>query len=385
MYNLPISWLQLSKEKLRLLVAMAGIGFADILMFMQLGFQAALYDSNTKIHQSLEGNLFLISTLSESLTYMESFSQRRLEQTLGAPGVESVSPIYVDVIRWRNPQNRHRSTILALGVDPSDRIFNLPEIQNNLAQTKLPDVVLFDRASSPKFGTVEITQQFESGNSIITEIGGKRMKIGGLFAIGTSFAADGNFITSDLNFLRLFPHRNSGQIEIGVIQLRSGVDPQQVQQYLVTHLPQDVRVLTKAELIEFEEQYWATSTPIGYLFGLGVIMGFIVGSVIVYQILYTDVSNHLAEYATLKAIGYTDLYLLGVILQEALILVILGYLPGFAISLGLYQLARNATLLPIAMKLNRAILVLILTLLMCSLAGLLAVLRLRDADPADIF
>jgi putative ABC transport system permease protein len=383
--KLPVAWLHLSKEKASLLVAMAGISFANILMFMQLGFKDALYDSNTKIHRSLRGELFLISTQSECLTYMESFSQRRLDQTLGAPGVESVNPLYVDVIRWKNPYNRRRGTILALGVNPSSSPLDLPDIQKNINLTEFPDMILFDQASSPKFGTVEIVKQFEQGNRVITEVGFKRVEIGGLFTLGNSFAADGNFVTSDLNFSRFFPERNPKNIEVGVIHIKPTANVQAVQEYLKNYLPNDVRVFTKQEFIDFEENYWSSSTPIGYLFNLGAVMGFIVGAVIVYQILYTDVSNHLAEYATLKAIGYPDSYLVFIVLQEVVILVTLGYLPGFIISSGLYSIAHSATLLPINMKVSRAVLILFLTTLMCFVAGLLAVLKIRDADPSDIF
>jgi putative ABC transport system permease protein len=107
--------------------------------------------------------------------------------------------------------------------------------------------------------------------------------------------------------------------------------------------------------------------------------------VIVYQILYTDVSDHLAEYATLKAMGYTDTYLLGVVFQEAILLAGLGYIPAFALAVLLYDLTANATLLPIAMTFNRAVLVLLLAVSMCFISGAIAVRRLRAADPADIF
>lgn len=383
--KIPLAWLQLKKEKLILLVSMAGIAFADILMFMQLGFKDALYDSNTKIHSSLQGDLFLISTQSETLTYMESFSQRRLDQSLAAPGVKSVSPLYIGVIRWKNPENRQRSTILALGVNPSNSPFDLPDIQQNIEKTKLPDVVLFDRASNPKFGTVQIVKEFEQGHPVVTEVGGKRMEVGGLFTVGASFAADGNFITSDTNFLRLLRQQDSRNIEVGIITVKPNINPKQVQKYLLNYLPGDVRVLTKQEFIDFEKEYWSRSTPIGYLFSLGAIMGFVVGAVIVYQILYTNVSNHLSEYATLKAMGYTNFYLLQVVLQESLILAILGYFPGFFISSGLYILAKDATMLPIIMKLSRATFLLLLTFLMCFTAGSFAILKLRNADPADIF
>ncbi|MFO5473947.1 MAG: FtsX-like permease family protein, partial [Dolichospermum sp.] len=134
-----------------------------------------------------------------------------------------------------------------------------------------------------------------------------------------------------------------------------------------------------------EKDYWANGTGIGFIFGLGVIVGFIVGIVIVYQILYSDVSDHLPEYATLKAMGYTDNYLLRVLLQEALLLAALGYLPALFLSFGIYQLTFTATLLPIAMKLDRAINVFILTVIMCTISGAIAMQKLRSADPADIF
>lgn len=206
-----------------------------------------------------------------------------------------------------------------------------------------------------------------------------------MFTNGSSFAADGNVITSDSTFLQIFPQRQSDRIEVGLIDLKPGVDPVQVQSQIAAMLPKDVKVLTPEEFAKNEKQYWANGSGIGFVFGLGVIVGFIVGIVIVYQILYSDVSQHLPQYATLKAMGYSDRYLLGILLQEALLLALLGYLPGLLLSWGLYQLAYSATLLPIAMKLERAISVLILTIVMCSVSGVFAMKRLRSADPADVF
>ncbi|WP_017721455.1 ABC transporter permease DevC [Kamptonema formosum] len=385
--RISLAWLQLSSAKMRLLMAMAGIAFADILMFMQLGFQAALYESNTKLHKSLQADLFLISPQSQTIAYMESFDRRRLYQARGFDGVKSASPLYVDFIRWRNPETRRNRTLLVLGFNPDIRVLNLPGIAKNIGQTKIPDVVLLDRDSRPEFGTAEVGEKIEKGQAVYTEVSGHRIKVGGLFDLGSSFAADGNLITSDLTFWKIFrlQGRTPEQIEVGLISLKSGADAKKIRDNLVANLPGDVRVLTKQEFVDFERDHWASSTPIGFIFGLGVIMGFIVGSVIVYQILYTDVSAHLAEYATLKAMGYADIYFLGVVLQEALILAVLGYLPGLALSFGLYRLAATATLLPIAMNVFRASGVLALTILMCFIAGALTVFKLRSADPADLF
>jgi putative ABC transport system permease protein len=383
MPKIRLAWLQLKREKSRMIVAMAGIAFSNILMFMQLGFERALYDSATRLHSALKADLIMISPRSKSLAYMGTFSGRRLYQSLGFDGVDSVSPLYVDFADWKNPIKGNYRAIFVVGFKPEKPVFNLPEVNQNLNKLKLPDTVIFDSSSRSEFGP--IATEFERNKQVVTEISNYRIKTVGLFTLGPSFAADGTVATSDQNFLRLFKNRRSGEINIGLISLKSGINKQKVLNNLTTKLPKDVRVLTYEGFIKFEEDYWRTSTAIGFMFALGTGMGFIVGIVIVYQILFTDVNEHLAEYATLKAMGFTDNYLLHIVFQEALILAILGYIPGFAISLGLYELTKAATALPMFMTASRSVLVFVLTILMCGISGAIAVRKLRTADPADIF
>ncbi|MFN6488181.1 MULTISPECIES: ABC transporter permease DevC [unclassified Nostoc] len=381
--KIPLSWLQLTREKTRLAVALAGIAFADILMFMQLGFRDALYYSNVRFHNSLQGDIVLINSQSNAILAMRSFSQRRLYKALELPAVQSVHPIYLDFTIWKNPVTGRPRSILIFGMNPETNLVNLPGVQENLDKLKLPDVVLFDRSSRVEYGP--IAANYDQGKTVTAEVRRRRIKVGGLFTLGASFGADGNLITSDLNFFRIFSNRQKGLIDIGLIRLKPGADANVVAQQLRKYLPNEVNVLTKQEFIDFERSYWANSTAIGFIFTLGTVMGFIVGTVIVYQILYTEVADHLAEYATLKAIGYTQNYLLTVILQEALLLAVLGYLPGIVFALFMYSSARNATLLPVFMSFERAVMVLILTMLMCIISGAIAVRKLRSADPADIF
>jgi putative ABC transport system permease protein len=383
MFDIPLAWLQLSREKTRLLIVLAGIAFAVILMFMQLGFQAALYDSATRFHQNLQGDLVLISARSKSLAFMISFSWRRLYQTLSFDGVESITPIYIGFQEWKNPNNGSLRIIYVYGFEPVNPVFKFPGVAENLDKLKLKENILFDRASRSEYGS--IATEFEQGKPIRTELGGKRVNVVGLFTLGPSFGADGNIILSDLSFLRLYPNRKLGEIELGLIQLQPHANAQAIAQKIQSILPKDVRVLTHQGFVDFEKNYWKTSTAIGFIFTLGVGMGFIVGTVIVYQILYSDVSDHLSEYATLKAMGYKSFYLEAVVLQEAIILSILGFIPGFALSLGLYDLTKSTTFLPIAMTPVRAFIVFMLTIVMCSFSGLVAMRRLRNADPADIF
>ncbi len=381
--KIPLSWLQLTREKTRLAVALAGIAFADILMFMQLGFRDALYYSNVRFHNSLQGDIVLINSQSNAILAMRGFSQRRLYKALELPAVQSVHPIYLDFTIWKNPVTGRPRSILIFGMNPENNLLNLPGVQENLDKLKLPDVVLFDRSSRVEYGP--IAANYNQGKTVTAEVRRRRVKVEGLFTLGASFGADGNLITSDINFLRIFSNRQKGLIDIGLIKLKPGADANVVAQELRKYLPNEVNVLTKQEFIDFERNYWANSTAIGFIFTLGTVMGFIVGTVIVYQILYTEVADHLAEYATLKAIGYTQNYLLTVILQEALLLAVLGYFPGIVFALFMYNSARSATLLPVFMSFERAVMVLILTMIMCIISGAIAVRKLRSADPADIF
>jgi putative ABC transport system permease protein len=379
----PLAWRQLMKEKMRLVVAVAGITFADLLIFIQLGFESALFDAAVKPHRNLQADLVLINPQFQTLFSVKSFSRERLYQALGYEGVQSVSGVYIGTGQWRNPKTRQDRAILVWGIDPTSSAFNFPEVKKNQDALKQLNQVLFDQAGRPEYGAVG--DIFQETGKFKTELNNIAINVKGLFSNGASFAADGNVIASDSTFLRLFPARKANQIEVGLITLKPGADAEKVRSQLAAGLPNDIRVLTTEGFAQTEKEYWANGTGIGFIFGLGVAVGFIVGIVIVYQILYSDVSDHLPEYATLKAMGYSDRYLLITLLQEALLLALLGYLPAYLLSFGLYQITFAATMLPISMKLDRAITVFILTIIMCSVSGAIAMRKLRSADPADIF
>ena len=384
----PLAWRQLMKEKTRLIIAVSGIAFADILIFIQMGFETALFDSAVKPHRNLQADLILINPQFQALFSAKSFSRERLYQALSYNGVKSVSSIYIGTGQWRNPETKLDRAILVWGVDPTAPGLKFPELQAKKDYLKQLNQVLFDEASRPEYG--EIGKIFRETGKFNAGLSGKNVSVKGVFQNGTSFAADGNVVMSDSTFLQLFPTRKPDQIEVGLITLQPGADIEKVREQLQIGLNPDpqkpfVEVGTPETFAQKERTYWANSTGIGFIFGLGVIVGFIVGIVIVYQILYSDVSDHLPEYATLKAMGYTDNYLLRVLLQEALLLAALGYLPAFFLSFGIYQLTFAATLLPIYMKVDRAINVFFLTVIMCTVSGAIAMRKLRSADPADIF
>ncbi|MEA5599385.1 ABC transporter permease DevC [Rivularia sp. UHCC 0363] len=381
----PLGWLQLSRQKGRLLVALSGVAFADLLMLMQLGFQNALFSSATRLHDTLRADLVLLSPQALNLQDLSTFTRRRLYQAMDVPGVATAEPMYNSLVTWRNPQTRLKTQVMIIGFNPDKPAFDLPEVDKHIDAIKLPDTILFDEATR---GTYEkVIAQIKQGQTVTTEIQGRTITIADVFKVGASFAADGTLMTSDQNFLRLFPRQDSGSANLGLIRLKPGYEPEQVAAELKYHLRDaaDVKVFTKQEFIDFEKAYWQTNTPIGFIFSLGTAMGFIVGVIIVYQVLSTDVNAHMKEYATFKAMGYRNFFLLTVVFEEAIILAVLGFIPGAAISTGLYALTRNATNLPLYMTVARVVQVQVMTIIMCMISGAVATRKVQSADPADMF
>jgi putative ABC transport system permease protein len=378
-----LGWKQLRHQKLRLLVALAGIAFAVILILMQLGFRVSLFESAVRYHERLVYDVALFNVDSQFIVRPEPFSSRRLYQARGVEGVASVSPVYMYQGVWKNPWTNKRRSIFVVGIDPNDEVLATPGVSENRDLLHLPDVVLFDSRSRPEHGPVG--ERFAAGEEIHTEVNDRAIEVVGIFDMGTSFGLDAAVLTSDTNFLRLYPGRHRSEIDLGLIRLQPGVDPEEARDRIAALLEDDVEVLTRQDFIDREIAYWNSTTPIGYVFTFGAIMGFVVGAIIVYQILYSDVADHLPEYATLKAMGYSNLFLSWVVVQQALILAILGFIPGVLASRWLYARAGEATSLPIYLTQERAIMVLLLTIGMCALAGLIALRKVRSADPADVF
>ncbi len=381
--GIPLASLMLVRQPVRLAVALAGISFAGILMFMQLGFRDGLFDASVTVHRLFDADIVLISPRSTSSVSMAGFPRRRLVQTMALPEVEGITPVHWNLLLWRNPQTRGTRSILALGFEPGDPLFVDPTLAPKAQVLTQKGRVLFDEKSRPEFGPV--AEWFRDGRIVESEISGKRVRVAGLIELGSSFGADGNLLTSSETFLELLPNTPPGSIEVGLVRLQQGTDAEAVVEKLNALLPEDVTVLTKQGFIDFEQNYWRTSTSIGFIFTLGAAMGFVVGCVIVYQVLYSDVSDHLPEYATLMAMGYKLRTLLGVVVREGLLLALFGYLPAYAAGQGLYLLVRSATALPVAMDFSRAMTVFSMILVMCMASAGLAMRRLVDADPAEIF
>ncbi len=382
--RLPIGWLQLQHNKTRLLAAVGGVVFANILIFMQLGFMGALFETSVLAHRSWDTDIVIASSDFRTLREANTLPRVRMYQALAVGGVADAFPVYIKSIVWTDPTTNDTTNFRVIAVPPDARAFMDKELQSQVSSIRQPDTALVDRRTR-QFNEA-ISKAIESGDNYRIEISGRRIDLTGLFAQGASFDVDGSLIVSDQTFLRIFPKRSSGTPTLIFVKCGEGSDPKIVAEAINAALPEgDAKAFTKEGFVKAEQDYQAGQTPIGFVFNFGVVIALIVGLVIVYQVLTTDVQDHLSEYATFKAVGYSHGFFLGIIFEEALSLAALGFIPGLCISLVLYLVTQNATALPIAMPWSRPLIVFALTIAMCTLSGLIATVRLARADPAELF
>ena len=383
MKTVPLAWLQLTREKRRFVAALAGIAFAVVLMLTQLGFEDALMTSAGLLHSHFVADLVLINPHYQFVLSTVTFSERHLVQALGSAGVQSVVAVYLGQGPFKNPFDRTERNIFMVGFNPGLVAVNAPGVAENQEKIRDQGTVLFDSVRRMEFGP--ITDVVNEKKTLTTEVAGRQIRIAGFFQLGTSFGIDGTLLMSDETFLRILPYRQRGIINLGLINLKPGADPSRIKSEIAAILPPDVRVFTHSEFTELEREYWRANTAIGFVFKLGVLMGMFVGCIIVYQILYTDVNEHLPEYATLKAMGYPDRYLFSIVMKQSFILSVFGFFPGVLISHFVLISSRDITLLPLQTTLPRVITVYFLTFLICAMSATLAMRRLKAADPAEIF
>jgi putative ABC transport system permease protein len=405
MRRVPLAWYNLVRDPARLVRSCGGVGFAVVLIFMQYGFRNALLDSSALLIERFNADLVLVSGRGKTVATNESFSRRELVRAAGVPGVRSAIPLYIEsnlsVLRNTSPERQDRRpgrSVRVIGLEPGDEPLLISELDpapgrsgSLTAALNQPGTALYDRHS--------MTDRARPGNSLFgpleagleTELAGQRLRLLGGFDLGIDINTEGTLIVSRETFANIlrppyYPGDPFDQIQIGLIRTEPGALVANVLRQLRETLADgDVEVLTKEELLERERDYWRDETPIGFVFSLGVAIGFLVGIVICYQILSSDVADHLAEYATLRAIGYPGRYLSLVVFQEGLLLALGGFLPGLALSAVMYWYLQEQTGLPLRLNVWRAGYVFVLTVAMCSVSSWLALRKAREADPAEVF
>ncbi len=372
-----VAWRILTHEIGRSALAVGGIFIAILMIFLQLGFFASVPSGGLMIYDRMIFDIMLTSSNYVFQGQSYDFPRARLFQTLADPDVASVAPVYQGAVQWINPAEHESHDIFVIGFRLRDDVFDAPDLTRQKNVLKHYDTVVVDNSTYPMFGKLKAGR--------VTEMGGRQVTIGGVYTLGIGFLGLGVVMTSDQNFLRLMPNQPLNEVNLGLVRVKPGVDPNKVARDLRSIMPSDTRVFTRPELEKYETAYWTTRTSTGIIFGFGVAVAVIVGMVILYQTLATQVSRQLPQYATLKAMGYTDRYLSGIVVCLALLMAAIAFAPAFGAAIAIYKVVHNATKLPISMTEIRIATVSVLTLAMSAASALYSVRALRRADPVELF
>jgi putative ABC transport system permease protein len=383
---IPLAWRNLTQSKLRLAASVAGASFAVVLMLSENGFRNALLDNMVAVVQSLDGDLFMTNRGRYMVSQPIPFPRQRLELAEGVPGIAEAHPFYLvteEESLWRNPLSGLARPIRLLAYDPRADLFALDAVRRQRALWSRPHTVIADDRSKLRF-----FGRLSPGT--VSELNGRRVKVVGEFSLGTDFRSNGTIVMSEANLFRYCPQRAAAPwaltpVDLGVLRLRPGTPLIEARAAVAARLPADVIVLTKAELVRKEQDFWEKVAPIGVVFDIGMAMGFVVGLAICYQVLFAEIADRLPQFATLKAIGHTHRALARLVLLEALYLALMGFAVGLGISLWLFRWLQDQTGLTTVLRVPDALGVLALTVLMCGAAGLLASRRLLTVDPASLF
>tara|TARA_R110002049_G_scaffold2750_4_gene21978 strand:- start:154954 stop:156120 length:1167 start_codon:yes stop_codon:yes gene_type:complete len=388
MVRTPLAWKNLSADWRRLLLASGGVGFAAMLMFMQNGFRNALLDSPVQLVHSLDGDLIAISSARYSLASEQSFPRHLLDRARSDPEVAEVTPIYVELSRAQiRVVGKPRRPIRVIGTPLQSGLFRDEQIDRNLSRLSQPRTALLDRHTRRTYGFSLDDPESLSTQSV--ELLGRSMRVVAAVDVGTDFANDGTVIVSDRSFAEYFYFRGAGKplsvVDLAVIRTREGADPQDVAARLTALQSDQWTVYPRQVLIDREIDFWNKQTPIGMIFFIGAMMGFAVGVIICYQILFTSIHDSMSEFATLKAMGYPNSYFVGLVIRQSIYLSLAGFIPALIFSFAMFQLIEAFVGLPMLLTLPRVALVLALTVTMCLISGLLALRKLISADPASLF
>ena len=382
-----LAWKNLIHNPIRTGVALFGVAFAVTLIFLQLGFLGSVRTTATLVYKALDFDLVLRSPEYLYLADARNFPLVRLKQAQSLPGIKSIAPFYLGVNEWRHPRRNERRAILTMGVPHGERIFKSEELHQATQSLSLPDQILIDTHSRKEFGPRNNQRFTNEDIGAEAEIGGRTVRISGLFTLGSGFAADGAVLTTDRGFGRIHPTQSTSRVNLGLVKLDRGADRNEVTNALnrLASQAKDFEVCTPEEIMAEETRLWVNETPIGIIFQSGVILACVVGLVIVYQVLSSDVAAHLREYATLKAMGYPNRFLAQIVVSQAIILSAAGYVPGVMMALILYWLTRIYAGIPISMTFFSGVLVLGVAMGFCTISGLGALWKIRQAEPADLF
>ncbi len=384
----PLAWKNLVADWRRFALASAGVAFAAILMFTENGFRNALLDSPVMWLDLVDADLIAVSRTRTSLQSEQPFPQDLLRRAAGDADVTVTSPIYIErsqaQVRVGNLPSR---PIRVIGIESEPRWLTTRKLREVVSSLRSPQTAALDTQTRHLYGfALEDRSQLQKQS---IELVGKSLSIVETVVIGADFVNEGTLLMSAQNFADYFSFRNSGQplevVDLGLIQLRAGSNPEQVAKRLTALAPRIWSVKTRSQLIQQETAFWSGQTPVGIIFSIGAMMGFAVGVIICYQILFTSINDSMPEFATLKAMGYPNRYFVLLVIKQSIYLSLFGFAIALIVSLGLFRVLEPIAGLPMLITIPRALFVLALTMTMCLASALLALRKLLGADPASLF
>jgi putative ABC transport system permease protein len=370
-----LAFRNLFHDRVRLAVTLVGILFSIVLVAVQLGLYSGARKIIIDMIENANGELWVTAYGAKS--FEEGgiiLNAQHRHAALATPGVASATPLFVSFAEWRKPAGGSSNTVL-VGSDPDDgglKAWNV--VQGSANAVREPDAVIVDRTYLDDLGvkTVGDRAQIETG----------RVRVAGITEGIRSFTM-APYVFTSLNRARALFGAPAENYTFLLVNVQPGVDREQVRQALKARLPNN-EVLTKAEFRDRSLDQWLFSTGAGVALIGGALLGLLVGTVIVAQTLYSSTKDHLTEFATLRALGSSSGYIHRVILVQAGLSALVGYVLGMGIALVITQFSEQ-TALPIIMSPELAGVLLAVTLFMCAVSATSAIVKVTKIDPAMVF
>jgi putative ABC transport system permease protein len=300
-------------------------------------------------------------------------TSRERHQALATRGVKSVIPLVVRFAEWRKPAGGS-TRVVVVGTDAEDGglvPFNL--VEGTWEDIKAPEAVAVDRTYLSELGINGMGDTAQAANG--------RVRVRALTDGVRSFTQSPYMYTT-LNRARALFAEGDGTT-FYLVQLEPGADVEKVRADLRGRL-EGAEVLTKQEFRDRSLKQWLFRTGAGVALIGGALLGSLVGTVIVAQTLYSSTKDHLSEFATLRALGSSSGYIHQVILTQAALSAVIGYALGMSIALGVLVLSRGSAL-PLVMTPGLAFWLFTLTVGMCAISALSAIVKVTKIDPATVF
>lgn len=372
---LTLAFRNLFHDRIRLAVTLVGILFSIVLVAVQLGLYLG---SSRMITANIEqSNSDLWITTFGAKSFEDGgllLTTRERHQALATPGVKAVIPLVVAFAEWRKPSGGS-TRVVVVGTDAEDNgLAPWSLVQGSWEDIKAPDAIAVDRTY--------LSELDISGIGDTAQIATGRVRVRALTDGIRSFTQS-PYVYTTLTRARSLLGVDSEKTTFFLVQLEPGADVGLVQQNLAKRLD-GAEVLTKDEFQDRSLKQWLFRTGAGVALIGGALLGILVGTVIVAQTLYSSTKDHLNEFATLRALGSSSGYIHRVILAQAGLSAVIGYVLGMAIALTIVYFTQR-TALPIVMTMGLAFWLFALTLAMCAISALSAIVKVTKIDPATVF